>query len=126
MSLSFSTSPTNCGAACPRQNRRAAIIGNLMEQALRAVIDLNEVVWKSLKEVLKNIPLEEANWRPLPQANSINLIVRHLRIEADWKLASLERGEPEPIENTESLQRFIDSIGFDFEQNVKELDALCT
>jgi hypothetical protein len=97
-----------------------------MDQALRAVIDMNEMVWNRLKEDLKDLPAEEVNWRPLPQANNINLVVRHLRIEAQWKLASLERGEPEPTEKSESVQQFIDSIGFDYERNLKELDDLCT
>ena len=97
-----------------------------MDQALIAVIEMNEIVWNGLKENLKDLRADEVNWRPLPQANNINLIVRHLRIEAQWKLASLERGDPEPFETTESLQRFIDSVGFDFEQNLKALDELCT
>ena len=97
-----------------------------MDQALSAVIEMNEVVWSRLKEDLKDLSADEANWRPLPQANNINLIVRHLRIEAQWKLASLERGDAEPFEATESLQRFIDSVGFDFEQNLKVMDELCT
>ena len=95
-----------------------------MDQALRAVIDMNEMVWNRLKEDLKDLSAEEVNWRPLPQANNINLIVRHLRIEAEWKLASLERGEP--METTESVQQFINSIGFDYERNLKELDGFCT
>lgn len=97
-----------------------------MDQALHAVIDMNEMVWNRLKEDLKDLPTEEVNWRPLPQANNINLIVRHLRIEAQWKLASLERGEPEPTETSETVQQFIASISFDYERNLKELDDLCT
>src|SRR5437016_10648504 len=97
-----------------------------MDQALRTAIDMNQHIWNGLSRDLKNVGPEEANWRPLPQANNINLIVRHLRIEAQWKLASLETGEPEPIEATESVMRFIDSIGFDFKQNLKELDELCS
>ena len=97
-----------------------------MDPALSAVIELNESAWKHLKEDLTDLLPEEVNWRPLPQANSINLIVRHLRMEAQWKLASLESGEPEPMELTESLQRFVDSIGFDFERNLKELDEFCS
>ena len=93
-----------------------------MDQALRTAIDMNQHIWNGLSRDLKNVEPEEANWRPLPQANNINLIVRHLRIEAQWKLASLETGEPEPMEATESVMRFIDSIGFDFKQNLKELD----
>ena len=97
-----------------------------MDPALRAVIELNEFAWTRLKEDLKHLSSDEVNWRPLPQANSINLIVRHLRIEAEWKLTALQTGEPEPHEVNESVQRFIDSIGFDYETNFEELDALCT
>ena len=60
-----------------------------MDQALCAVIEMNELVWNRLKEDLEDLSVEEVNWRPLPQANSINLIVRHLRIEAEWKLATM-------------------------------------
>ncbi len=87
---------------------------------------MNDFVWKRLKEDLIGLSVEEVNWRPLPQANNINLIVRHLRIEAEWQVASLEHGEPMPIETTESVQRLCDSIGFDYERNFKELDDLCT
>jgi len=62
-----------------------------MDQALRAaVIDMNEFVWRRLKEGLKDLPADEVNWWPSPEANSINVIVRHLRIEAQWKSASNE------------------------------------
>ena len=64
---------------------------------------------------------EEVDWRPLPQANSINLIVRHLAIEAEWHRASLEHGAPMPVEATEELLREIDRVPVDFERN---LDAL--
>jgi hypothetical protein len=39
---------------------------------------------------------EEAAWRPRPEANNIALIVRHLRIESDWHLASLTQGTDNP------------------------------
>ena len=97
-----------------------------MDQTLRAIMDMNEFVWKRFKEDLKDLPREEVEWRPLPQANNINLIVRHLRIEAEWQVASIEHGEPMPSETTDSVQRLVDSVGFDYEQNLKQLDELCT
>jgi DinB superfamily len=92
----------------------------------RAVIDMNEFVWTHFRKDLMGLTQEEVQWRPLPQANNINLIVRHLRIEAQWQLASLEHGEPQPAETTGSVRRLVDSIGFDFEENLKKLDELCT
>src|SRR5436189_78557 len=92
-----------------------------MDQTLRAVIDMSEFVWNRLKEELKDLTSDEVHWRPLQQANSIALIVRHLRIEAEWQVASLEYGEAMPTETTEAVQRLIDSVDFDFERNSKEL-----
>ena len=60
-----------------------------MDSALRIVIDMNEFVWKSLRDDLKDLPQEEVDWRPLPEANNISTIVRHLRIEADWQVNSI-------------------------------------
>ncbi|MGI8908088.1 MAG: DinB family protein [Candidatus Sumerlaeaceae bacterium] len=97
-----------------------------MDNALRTVIEMNEFVWQHLREDLKGFSSDEVNWRPLPYANSINLIVRHLRIEAQWKLASLQLGEAEPIEATPSVKAFVDSVGFNYETNLDKLDELCT
>ena len=55
-----------------------------MDQTLRVVTDMNDFVWNGIKEDLKDLTPDEVQWRPLPQANNINLIVRHLRIEAEW------------------------------------------
>jgi hypothetical protein len=54
----------------------------LMAEALQFVIEMNEWTWDHCKDALKDVSREEIDWRPLPQANSINLILRHLRIEA--------------------------------------------
>ena len=57
----------------------------------------------------------------------MNLIVRHLRIEAEWHVDSLERGAPMPgAEVTPEAQRLIDSVGMDFNRNLKELEDLFT
>lgn len=55
---------------------------------------------------------DEYNWRPLPQANTVNAIVRHLRVEAEWHLLSLEN------EKRVSVGHLVDSIPLDFEQNL--------
>jgi nucleotide-binding universal stress UspA family protein len=61
----------------------------------------------------------EVGWRPLPEANSIGLIVRHLAIEADWHRAAIERAEPIPFDLTEEQQRQIDLVPFDFDANLR-------
>jgi hypothetical protein len=51
---------------------------------------MNEAVCARFVADLGDVTPEEADWRPLPQANSISAILRHLRIEAEWHLASLK------------------------------------
>jgi hypothetical protein len=53
-----------------------------MDDALRVVVEMNETIWGRLKNALEDLSEEEIYWRPLPQANTINVIIRHLRIEA--------------------------------------------
>ena len=67
-----------------------------MDDGLRVVAEMNESLWGRLKNALEDLSEEEIHWQPLPQANTINVIIRHLRIEAQWHLDSLERGEPMP------------------------------
>ena len=47
-----------------------------MDDALRVVVEMNETVWDRLKNALEDLSEEEIHWRPLPQANSINVIIR--------------------------------------------------
>ena len=47
-----------------------------MEDALRVVVEMNETIWDRLKGALEDLSEEEIQWRPLPQANSINVIIR--------------------------------------------------
>jgi hypothetical protein len=91
-----------------------------------AFVEMGRWLWTRCKGVLEDVTAEEADWRPLPEANSINLIVRHLRIEAEWHLSSLEDGAPMPFETTPELQKAIDAVPPDFERNLKELDDLYT
>ena len=69
-----------------------------MHQAVEPLVEMYEWVWTRFKQDLKDLTPEEIDWRPLPQANNINLIIRHLRLEAEWQLAGLERGEAIPAD----------------------------
>ena len=71
-----------------------------MDEALQPVIEMSSWVWKGFKRSLTELSPDEIDWRPLPQANNINVIVRHLRIEAEWHVDCLERGAPMPVEVT--------------------------
>ena len=93
---------------------------------MQPIVELNERIWQNLRTELSGVGPQEAEWRPLPQANSISILVRHLRIEAEWQLASLEHGEESPTETTPILLQFVDSVPLDFEQNRRKLDELCT
>jgi hypothetical protein len=95
-----------------------------MDDELSFVVELNQAVWERFVTDLGDVTPEEADWRPLPQANSINTVLRHLRIEAEWHLAGLERGEAMPGPVSAELQRKIDAVPMDFEQNRKELASL--
>ena len=92
-----------------------------MEQDLQLMIQMNEWTWKRFMDALKDVTPEEAEWRPLPEANNINAILRHLRIEAHWHVASLECGESLPGQVAET-----DLEPLDFERNLKELEESYT
>jgi hypothetical protein len=97
-----------------------------MDEALQLVIEMNERTWQRFKADLQDITPEEINWRPLPQANTINAILQHLRVEAEWYVVSLDRGEQSPYQDTASVQQLTDSVPLDFERNLKELEELYT
>ena len=85
-----------------------------MEDTVQLAVELNEAAWVRFKRELADVTPDEADWRPLPQANSINLVLRHVRIDTAWHVAVLEDGIPQPPE----------SLPLDFDRNLKELDAL--
>src|SRR5437879_12207068 len=97
---------------------------NVVDEALRIVVEMNQRAWNVLKEALVDLSDDEINWRPLPQGNNINVIVRHLRIEAQWHLDSLIRGAAMPSEATATLQREIDAVPLDFQRNLAKLEEL--
>ena len=93
-----------------------------MDSALQLIVEMTESTWQRFTNDLEDVTAEEAQWRPLPEANSIALIVRHLAIEAHWHRACLERGEAMPHDTTEDLQRAIDAVPLDFQDNMKSLE----
>ena len=95
-----------------------------MDDGLSFVVEMNEAIWARFVADTSDVTPEEAEWRPSPQANNINLILRHLRIEAEWHLASLERGAAMPGDVSPELQHQIDSVPMEFDQNLKELARL--
>ena len=68
-----------------------------MDKAIELLVEMNEFVWARFKKDLEELTVEEANWRPVPEANTINHILRHLRIDAPWHLASIG-GLSKPLE----------------------------
>ncbi len=76
-----------------------------MDEGLQVAVEMAKEILEGLSKDLDGLTPEEAEWRPLPEANSIALIVRHLAIESQWHRACLEQGEPMPHETTDDLQR---------------------
>jgi Protein of unknown function (DUF664) len=97
-----------------------------MDEALQLVIEMNEWIWKRFKADLQGMTSEEIDWRPLPQANTINALLKHLHVEAEWYLKSIEHGEQSLYHDAASVQQLTDSIPLDFEQNLRALDELYT
>src|SRR5205814_6582272 len=97
-----------------------------MDEALRIVFEMNSRIWEALRNSLEELTEEESRWRPLPEANNIAVIVRHLRIESEWHVHSLERGEPMPTIAVAPSQEAIDAVTDDFVENSTTLEKLCT
>ena len=90
---------------------------------LEIVVEMHRFIWQRFAAALADLSPPETDWRPLPEANNINAIVRHLRIEAEWHVAALERGEAMPLTQSDERQRAIDAVPFDFAANLRALEA---
>jgi hypothetical protein len=97
-----------------------------VDDAVAIVAEMNEWAWRRFKNAVRDLDDDEINWRPLPEANNINVIVRHLRIESQWHLDSLTRGDVMPSDTSTALQEQIDAVPLDFEQNLAKLEELFT
>ncbi len=96
-----------------------------MDDAIRVVAEMNESIWDRLESALEDLTEEEIHWRLLPRANTIGVIVRHLRIEAQWHLDCLEHGVPMPRIAAPVHQKSIDAVPSDFAENFRKLKELC-
>ncbi|MGH8055755.1 MAG: DinB family protein [Candidatus Entotheonellia bacterium] len=95
-----------------------------MDEALQLVIAMSERNWNRFKDELKDVTPEESNWRPLPQANNMHVILKHLWVEEQLYLASLEHGAQSPYQDTASLQRLTDAVPLEFTRTLEELEEL--
>jgi uncharacterized damage-inducible protein DinB len=95
-----------------------------VDEHLRVACELNQWALRRLTDALADLGDDEIDWRPLPESNSINVIVRHLRIEAQWHLDSLQRGEALPSDVTPDRQKEIDAVPLDCRANLEQFARL--
>jgi hypothetical protein len=88
-----------------------------MDEAIQLTIEMSEANWNNFKNDLKNTTADEVDWRPLPQGNNINVLMKHLRVVEELFLSRLEQGEQSPYKDGASVQKLTDSVPVDFEQN---------
>jgi hypothetical protein len=87
------------------------------DDGVAIVVEMNERAWGTLSYSLDGVTDDEARWQPHPAANTIEAIVRHLRIESEWHLNSLVNGAVMPFAVPPGLQQRIDAIPLDFAAN---------
>jgi len=97
-----------------------------VDDAIQLAIEMSEANWNNFKNDVKGLAADEINWRPLPQGNNINALVKHLRVVEELFLSRLEQGEQSPYEDGPSVRKLTDSIPQNFDQNLKELEDLHT
>src|SRR5690348_16193236 len=98
----------------------------MMNDCLRIVTEMHQTLWDQFGDSFDDLTEEEIHWRCLPQAYSINVIVRHLRIESEWHLRSIQSGEPMPTIAAPVSREAIDAVPFDFAVNLNTLQRLYT
>jgi uncharacterized damage-inducible protein DinB len=95
-----------------------------MDDAIQLAIEMSEANWNNFKNDVKNLTADEINWRPLPQGNNINVLVKHLRVVEELILSRLDQGEQSIYKDGPSVQKLTDAVPQDFKQNMTELDDL--
>ena len=93
-----------------------------MDEALQLAIEMSEQNWAAFKNAVKGLTPDEIQWRPLPQANNINALMKHLRVTEEWYATGIEKGEQSPYHDRGSIEQLTDSVPLNFEQNLKELE----
>lgn len=97
-----------------------------MDEAIQLAVEMSETTWSAFKSELKDLTPDEINWRPLPQANNIALLIKHLRVVEELFLAQLEQGEQSPYKDATSVRQLTGSVPLNYEQNLKEFEELHT
>lgn len=97
-----------------------------MQPSIQLLSEIAHCICDGFAKDLQDVGADERDWRPLPISNTINLIVRHLRLEAEWHLLSLEKGEPMPTIAVPAPQESIDAVPVDLELNLGVLTDLLT
>ncbi len=99
------------------------LVAHDMDPAIEVVVEMTESIWQGFLGDLEGVTPDEVSWRPVPRANSLGLIVRHLCVEAEFHRACFERGDPIPYDTSDALQRQIDLVPLDFHANLGALRA---
>jgi uncharacterized damage-inducible protein DinB len=94
-----------------------------MDEAIQLAIEMSEANWNNFKNDLKDLTPDEINWRPLPQGNNVNVLMKHLRVVEELMLSRLEHGEQSPYKDAAGVQKLTDSVPLNCEQNMKELEG---
>ncbi len=87
----------------------------------QVLVEMAQFLTSRITSELSSIPASARDWRPASQSNTINLILRHLHIEAEWHLQCLEDGRPMPTISVLPDQVAIDAIPLDFEASLHAL-----
>ena len=97
-----------------------------MDEAIQLAIEMSEANWHNFKNDLKDLTPDEINWRPMPQGNNVNVLMKHLRIVEELVLSRLEHGEHSPYQDAAAVQKLTDSVPLHFDQNLKDLEGFHT
>jgi transcriptional regulator of met regulon len=95
-----------------------------MDDAIQLAIEMSEANWNNFKDDVKGLSADEIDWRPLPQGNNINILVKHLRVVEELFLSRLEHGERSPYKDAPSVRKLTVSIPQHFDRNMQELEDL--
>src|SRR4026209_570260 len=96
--------------------------GDTMDEAIQYAIEMSEATWGNITNDLKNLTAEEIDWLPLPYANNINVLVKHLRVVEEVFVSRLEQGEHSPYGDGPSVQKLTDAVPQNFERNLQQLE----
>jgi hypothetical protein len=97
-----------------------------MPHPTELLVEMARCLLARLGTDFRAIPTEARDWRPAPHSNTVNIILRHLRIEAEWHLMCLEQGLPMPTIGIPPDVAAIESVPIDFDLNLRVLTEAST